>query len=707
MLYLWEYILSRSKASNVLQFVERFCSQYFDNIGSECAVRDLLAVFLSRSVAYGVVVEEESLRSYAMDFEWNPALFFSTGPSGGVQVLSHHTTDGVNSNYDCESLSVMLGGSLGISQSLTEDAGLSDLSSMYLRLSNRCITLAEILVRYDNAQAMGTTSHERVLSTSVFLVVLKEFVLASDYTSIFEPRVSPEVIDVESERSICGMVLLILQEKIPFDLLLRDGLHIFLLLETFITSRANVLASAKTSGMDFSSNTFAFDFGDNSLSDNFEGPLISEVSDSIPVSISSDRKGNISSENAAKSSEDVGDASIIGNALAMLSAILTFGTEKRTEAEEKVLRRLFEPLQILSTMEVDTEIAQAAADVALALLTRSATPEHVHKVSNETLSRTDVTAFQLATDEARNLIKDESPAMRGLGVRKIIIALREPEEPLSKSDRELARVLLIGLLKDPESFVYLNVVHALGRLADICRAEIVPILLDEYSEVGEERQQLSVHERSVLSEALMIILRRAGDAAPSYVPNYVCACIRVIKNETSVLRDASTLENHEIEQRNLLRQSALSLLAEACALAGWSAKHMLRDVIDIAGGILSLENPAISSTKFQQQSRYGNLKFGVHSGRRSAAFLVRYVLAGIRHKKFTISAADQFLPEIGSILRTIDSYDTRTVNVEGNLKEIREDEVVLFHCRRALGILEQILPPLTRTYSIRSGKEWI
>ena len=269
-------------------------------------------------------------------------------------------------------------------------------------------------------------------------------------------------------------------------------------------------------------------------------------------------------------------------------------------------------------------------------------------------------------------------------------------------------------MKDTESFVYLNVIHAIGRLADMNRAELVPILLNEYTGEQSCNRHRSAHERAVLSEALMMIIRRAGETAHLYVSDYIRACIKVFRRESKVLRDAEDKhndcsENDELSTHHLLRQSSISLLAETCAMAGWSAGKLLPQVLDIAQGILQLENPAISSAKHQKYRE--NLhcfdsKYGVHTSRRAAAYLIRYILNAIKQKLCIdlLYEVDEYLPKIRTILDTVSSYESRKILADGELKDIFEDKVVLFHCRRALGVLDDIVPQL-RAYKTKSGNQ--
>jgi hypothetical protein len=383
------------------------------------------------------------------------------------------------------------------------------------------------------------------------------------------------------------------------------------------------------------------------------------------------------------------NSEIIGTVLAILSAILSLGSVERPPEEEMLLKGILPDLQSIASLELDPEVAQAASDVSLVLLTRSVsanTPTNKHKMATVDVEDISLSAFEKVVKDATELLQSASPAMRGLGVRNIIIALREPESPITMADRALGLKVLVDLLSDEESFVYLNAVHALGRLACSCPAQVFPALLDLLDPSRDSRN------RSVLIEALVVILRRTGDLASMYAPACITACIKIIRCEKLVEIVGAYSDNVvNTEERSLLRQSAISLLAEACSLAGWTAMRHIDDILDVSIGILRLENPTISPSKYLLHIRQRELgiKYGSHTARRGAAFLIRYVLSGLHQKLFRLSDG-RFLSNIISILEEIDNYPSRVVSIDGKSISVSEDAVVLFHSRCALGVLEDL-----------------
>jgi Required for nuclear transport of RNA pol II C-terminus 1 len=230
---------------------------------------------------------------------------------------------------------------------------------------------------------------------------------------------------------------------------------------------------------------------------------------------------------------------------------------------------------------------------------------------------------------------------------------------------------LITLLQDSDSYVYLCVLTAISKLADLpnSRSTVFRALLESFSASNEGPSAagngggvgsgsssggkdrgveetahvlLSPRHRSLVGEALATVLRRAGDAAPSLVPLLVPSCIHVARVRPSaedsrlveslvdlramtMARSAddaapevvpvpsSTCAKAPVNEassaalagdRALLRQSAMSLLAEAVVCAGWSASKFLIDILDIAAGVLSMEGLAHSTQTSSSIRRY-------------------------------------------------------------------------------------------------------
>ena len=175
---------------------------------------------------------------------------------------------------------------------------------------------------------------------------------------------------------------------------------------------------------------------------------------------------------------------------------------------------------------------------------------------------------------------------------------------------------------------------AISTLADLSRKKVFSVLLSAFAGDDDDAAAKSsgfvssVRYRALLGESLAVVMRRAGPAAVPLVPGLVAACVKMARTrmsrEDALLVDAAVnlstmrvvtapIAGHHGEEvegveslvdnvdreaaagaadRAILRQSALSLLAEAVVCAGWSASLQstrLFDIIDIATGVLSME----------------------------------------------------------------------------------------------------------------------
>ena len=172
---------------------------------------------------------------------------------------------------------------------------------------------------------------------------------------------------------------------------------------------------------------------------------------------------------------------------------------------------------------------------------------------------------------------------------------------------------------------------------DVCRVEINESASAKRGKASAEAEHgmegsavyHSPRLRALVGEALASVLRRAGDAAPPLVPSLVAACITVVRARASdeavglvedhvnlrtmivkrpAQTDSSAEQTHQSDEHTqaalavdltvaaaaaadiaLLRQSAMSLLAESAVCAGWTASKYLLDILDIAVGVLTLE----------------------------------------------------------------------------------------------------------------------
>jgi len=452
------------------------------------------------------------------------------------------------------------------------------------------------------------------------------------------------------DKSQCGMLLMVLQGYVPIAVLLRDGSKVIELLESFLVSNLAQLDEDEIHSLEAR-----------------PSPLIEEVQDTV---MPSERRETLSS------------------VLAILNGMLSLGTTTRSDEEERALKRLLPLLQQVSIHERDPQLAQAAGDIALMLLTRATSNS-----STFPLPQTDGnTAIQRALNEMEQLLTSDSPAMRALGVRNIVVALRERSEPLESAEVERTLHMLQSLLSDSESFVYLNSLHAIGVLSIRHRAKVFADLLSIFSNEDEAERRVrdravsSLRSKALVAEALVVVLRRAGQLGAQLVtPLLVTACIRVARvrplteHEEAVEQqvDLRTMKMHsaggaEVDEEKidkaafgadaaLLRQSSVSLLAEAMTVAGWGGSRFVYDVLDVAIGILQME------TKYSQIAR---------ASRRSASFLLRHLISNLDEKLIAMENG-------GELLRC--AYKALKLSANDS------DTVVAFHSQVALAAIDELV----------------
>jgi len=389
-------------------------------------------------------------------------------------------------------------------------------------------------------------------------------------------------------RGLDGIIVVTLQGHCEMSMLLRNGVQVIKLLGSFLYSHLQYLDD------------------ENATITKMETNLIIEDLDD---------------------SEDIDRKETCSTALSLLASILALGNATRPVDEENEIKSLLLPLQRISMKEKDKSIAESASDTAFMILNRAAggldnannkSYEKVRKTINETII------------ESQEYLNSSSPAMRSYAIRLISIALYESENKSECITEEVFDVLY-KMLNDSDSFVYLHVLQVLTRLADFDRQKVFNALLSAFQTDTGNDSSLPERRRSLIGEALSSILRKSGDIAPKFVPFIVVACIKLIKKRLDIkdenrVEEIIDLRNMKINRTNdenieddedlksirknerknemneikildaalsadsvLLRQSAISLLAEAISTAGWSAANYMIDTLDIAVGILTFE----------------------------------------------------------------------------------------------------------------------
>ena len=210
--------------------------------------------------------------------------------------------------------------------------------------------------------------------------------------------------------------------------------------------------------------------------------------------------------------------------------------------------------------------------------------------------------------------------------------------------------ILVNQLEDNDSFVYLSVIHTLRTLLDLNRTHIISTLMKLFE--SEDAWKKYAHKeimtvistenilrrRVLLGESLMFGIKRVGELVPYYASDIIRGCLSVIRNENRKMRpvdtevlnwdmkkmaitegtpseakDGQTVDSKHSSKKSkmksepnssveagkvdsvLLRQSALSLMAEVVATAGYGASRYLEEIIRLAADVLAVEHSSANA----------------------------------------------------------------------------------------------------------------
>ena len=204
---------------------------------------------------------------------------------------------------------------------------------------------------------------------------------------------------------------------------------------------------------------------------------------------------------------------------------------------------------------------------------------------------------------------------------------------LDNEDIECLIATLVSLLEDSDSFVYLSVIHTIRTLLQLRSKTLLTLLMSlfasnetwaKYDMIGLNYQTSNLTRRRVLlAESLMFGIRRLGDLVPFYADEILAGCLRVIRAENRLFLPVKThvsnwdmnkmiLKEDCVAPSNsssvcanpnakvaddalqvdsiLLRQSAISLIAEVVARSGYGSSRYIEDIIQLAADVLTVEH---------------------------------------------------------------------------------------------------------------------
>ena len=432
------------------------------------------------------------------------------------------------------------------------------------------------------------------------------------------------------KRSIYGLILMYLMSNVSMDVLLQQGLIILTLLFSYI--------------------------------ENYSAAVTGELL------------------YADEDSEEKQETCVI--VLQIIQSIVLLGNSRRGSDEEQILRQLLQPLQSIATKVSNLEVSQLATDLSLLLLSRSSSLDSF--VKSIASSSNHDTFNHILMRNQQEFLSHETPAFRGLGIRNIIVALNS-NTAVSMEDTIACLQILLHMLNDSDSFVYLHVIKALAVLAHHNRQNVSGLLMDGFTNgsvtLESTNISLDIRQRSLIGDALSLIIRRTGHVLTTEGSNYVVGCLAVIRSVAppSATADAIIDEKFDLSrvkfldkdnmadelmegnedtmhaiisaENLLLRQSAVSLLAEAIAHSGYDAERHLMEVVDVARSVLLVE--------YRQNQTNAAM-------RRSAIFLVKYIVMKINHRLFSLQHAGYHLKSIYTCLKLSRNDNDKVVKFQAD-----------------------------------------
>ena len=246
-------------------------------------------------------------------------------------------------------------------------------------------------------------------------------------------------------REQSGIVLLALQSTLPMPMLLSDGEKIINVLKLVFDSQSLLLNSVDVTNIPSKDNNT------DNLSSGHK-PLIEDITNQNSGARDFERvkeepvKVTTSLMEPPVDSYGISeDNEFLSTALSMLSTMLAYGTASRPDTEESALRSLLPSLQLIASLHLDSTIAEACTDTAVAIMTRGVPAKAMSIIAPQqgmsrgistisginSMNTADSTPLvgsniiETCNAASKELLLDQHPAIRSLGVRHINTALKQ------------------------------------------------------------------------------------------------------------------------------------------------------------------------------------------------------------------------------------------------------------------------------------------
>lgn len=349
--------------------------------------------------------------------------------------------------------------------------------------------------------------------------------------------------------------------------------------------------------------------------------------------------------------EDSESSMILSNAMNLLHEMtLLNALESVNEIGSTSMKELLPVLEKIAASRDKplVDFAQTAAELGLSILTSYLPLESDSKLTDKTSYR-----GLHVPKEVQELLDSNEPAMKALGI-KSLVHFYCSQANSTDSELEETMQILLSLLTEGESFVYLNSLHGFNILAGYNKSLVIKFLLR-----ASESCQSSVRLRSMVGEGIFMILKKFGSVFDSeLVTEIASSCIRTVQMSNK----ESTTSQGSDEDILFLQSSAVSILAECVSIGGWGSAKYLTDALDIVLHLLLVDNASLPLVLAREM-------------RRSAAFLLHRIISGLENRIFFIDGGQT----IKAVYRAL------------KMCTINTDKVVVFHAKNALSELSDLV----------------
>ncbi|KAI5798955.1 hypothetical protein EDC01DRAFT_649849 [Geopyxis carbonaria] len=341
-------------------------------------------------------------------------------------------------------------------------------------------------------------------------------------------------------------------------------------------------------------------------------------------------------------SEETQRSETAAMALSLLNILISSPETKLSETDKRLVTTLHPSLTYLSSSAyIDPNLTMLATNLTAVL------PIHTHTVSTTSTPTPLVERQREEYTTAISYLRDPLIPVRahGLYLLRQLILDRAPIVDVTNTAR-----LLIGMVKDGDSFVYLNVIKCLSALTDRHSKTVTKLLVGAYMDdedvlhvKGNSDDNLTLDERLKIGEALLATVQRLGGALVGEAAQTVgLGMINIVSrrrtrqsseldkqgpltsdatpgsdddddddddDEEEFDEDGNILTDKQKQTRNTharivagwgntphaedlrIRTSALSILGSAIEVnPGGLGTHILRDALDVSLSILTLES---------------------------------------------------------------------------------------------------------------------